>query len=132
VIPELRTLLDEIKGKVGLVFTNEPVFDLKPKIEANRIQASAKVGGIAPISVTIPPGPTVFFYFLTTSGNGPLSNPIFPRLANVHQDPERPNRNHQGIPSLCCRKKSRKLRSCSLAKNEHQAFLIRNGRFVLL
>jgi large subunit ribosomal protein LP0 len=58
VIPELRTLLDEIKGKVGLVFTNEPVFDLKPKIEANRIQASAKVGGIAPISVTIPPGPT--------------------------------------------------------------------------
>jgi len=34
------------------------VFDLKPKIEANRIPASARVGILSPLDVVIPPGPT--------------------------------------------------------------------------
>jgi len=47
-----------VKGKVGLIFSDEPVFDLKEPIEANRVQASAKVGTIAPLDVVIPAGAT--------------------------------------------------------------------------
>jgi large subunit ribosomal protein LP0 len=47
-----------LKGKVGLIFSDTAVFDLKPIIEGNRKPAAAKVGMVAPIDVTIPPGPT--------------------------------------------------------------------------
>jgi len=47
-----------LKGKLGLIFSDAPVFDLKPLIEANRKPAAAKVGMVAPLDVTIPPGPT--------------------------------------------------------------------------
>jgi len=57
-IPELASLIPLIKGKVGLVFTDESVFELKHKIEANKIQSSAKLGAIAPIDIIIPPGST--------------------------------------------------------------------------
>ncbi len=46
------------KGKVGFIFSDAPVFELKPLIESNRIPAPAKVGTIAPLEVVIPPGPT--------------------------------------------------------------------------
>jgi len=46
------------KGKVGFIFSDAPVFDLKPIIESNRIPAPAKVGTLAPAEVTIPAGPT--------------------------------------------------------------------------
>jgi len=54
-IDKLNTFL---KGKVGLIFSDTPVFELKPIIESNRKPAAAKVGMIAPIDVSIPPGPT--------------------------------------------------------------------------
>jgi large subunit ribosomal protein LP0 len=47
-----------ITGKVGFIFSNETVFDLKPVIESSKVETSAKVGGTAPIDVVIPPGPT--------------------------------------------------------------------------
>jgi len=47
-----------LKGKIGLIFSDSPIFDLKPLIESNRKPAAAKVGMVAPLDVTIPPGPT--------------------------------------------------------------------------
>ena len=55
---ELKELLPLLTGKIGLVFTNEPVFELKPRIEANKVAASARAGTISPIDVIVPPGPT--------------------------------------------------------------------------
>jgi len=36
-LKELETLLSQVKGKVGLIFSDEPVFDLKEPIESNRV-----------------------------------------------------------------------------------------------
>lgn len=57
-IPALEKLNELCHKKVGLIFTEESVHELKPTIEGNRIQAAAKVGVIAPCDVVIPPGPT--------------------------------------------------------------------------
>jgi len=57
-IPQIEKLLAYCKGKVGFIFSDCAVSDLKPIIEANRIPAPAKVGAISTIDVTIPPGPT--------------------------------------------------------------------------
>jgi len=57
-IPALEKLSELCHKKVGLIFTEEPVYELKPVIEGNRIQAAAKVGVVAPCDVVIPPGPT--------------------------------------------------------------------------
>jgi large subunit ribosomal protein LP0 len=46
------------RGKVGFIFSDTPVYELKPLIESNKIPAPAKVGTIAPVEVVIPPGPT--------------------------------------------------------------------------
>jgi len=57
-IPQIEKLLAYCKGKVGFIFSDCSISDLKPIIEANRIPAPAKVGAISTIDVTIPPGPT--------------------------------------------------------------------------
>jgi len=57
-IAELSALIPLIRGKVGLILTEESVFELKPRIEANKLQAAAKLGAIAPVDVIIPPGTT--------------------------------------------------------------------------
>jgi large subunit ribosomal protein LP0 len=57
-IKELEALKNWVEGKVGFIFTNVPVFELKPIIEANKQETAARVGTIAPIDVIIPPGPT--------------------------------------------------------------------------
>jgi len=57
-LPQIEKLLAYCKGKVGFIFSDAPVFDLKPIIESNKIPAPAKVGTVSPIDVTIPPGPT--------------------------------------------------------------------------
>jgi len=44
--------------KVGLIFTEEAVHEMKPLIEGNKLESAAKVGVVAPCDVTIPPGPT--------------------------------------------------------------------------
>jgi large subunit ribosomal protein LP0 len=33
-----------LKDKVGFIFTDRPVFELKPIVEKNKVQAPAKVG----------------------------------------------------------------------------------------
>lgn len=57
-IPGLEKLNDLCHKKVGLIFTEEPVYELRPMIESNKVQAAAKVGVVAPCDVVIPPGPT--------------------------------------------------------------------------
>jgi len=57
-IPQIEKILQFCKGKVGFIFSDAPVFELKPLIESNKIPAPAKVGTISTIDVTIPPGPT--------------------------------------------------------------------------
>lgn len=55
---ELAALRPILKMQCGYIFTNEPVFDLKPRIENFTIPAAAKAGEIAQCDVVIPPGPT--------------------------------------------------------------------------
>jgi len=57
-LPQIEKILALCKGKVGFIFSDAPVFELKPLIESNRIPAAAKVGIIAPLEVSIPAGPT--------------------------------------------------------------------------
>lgn len=44
--------------KIGLIFSDEAVFELRPIIEGNKVETAAKVGTHAPCDVVIPPGPT--------------------------------------------------------------------------
>jgi large subunit ribosomal protein LP0 len=55
---QVARLEELLKGKVGLIFSDAPVFEIKPIIESNKKPAAAKVGMVAPLDVTIPPGPT--------------------------------------------------------------------------
>lgn len=57
-MPQLQPLLELLKGKVGLVFTEESVPDFRKGIASKPIPREAKVGSIAPIDVIIPAGPT--------------------------------------------------------------------------
>lgn len=54
----MEKLKEILKGKVALLFSDEPVFELKPIIESNKVDTVAKVGMIAPKDVVIPPGAT--------------------------------------------------------------------------
>ena len=36
-LPELDALKNSIESKVGFIFTDEPVFELKPIIESNKV-----------------------------------------------------------------------------------------------
>jgi len=57
-LPQLDKLAGLCKGKIGLIFSDSAASELKPLIEANKVPCAAKVGAVAPIDVTIPPGPT--------------------------------------------------------------------------
>jgi len=57
-IPQIDKLTQLCKGKVGFIFSDAPIHELRPMIESNRIPAPAKVGVISPTEVSIPPGPT--------------------------------------------------------------------------
>jgi len=46
------------RGNVGFVFTNDDLGDVRTELEANVRPAPARVGGIAPIDVIVPKGPT--------------------------------------------------------------------------
>jgi large subunit ribosomal protein LP0 len=56
--PQIEKIISLCKGKVGFIFSDSPIHELKPLIENNKLPAPAKVGTIAPLEVTIPPGPT--------------------------------------------------------------------------
>ena len=69
---ELEPLLEYMVGNIGLVFTNESDLGaIRTGLVEDRVQAPAKSGGIAPVSVTVPggntgmePGKTSFFQAL--------------------------------------------------------------------
>jgi len=56
--PALEALLPFVKGNIGFVFTNGDLNAVRKIILENKVPASAKQGGIAPIDVIVPPGPT--------------------------------------------------------------------------
>jgi len=51
-------LEEKMSGNVGFVFTNGDLPKIRDFILANRVPAPARVGSIAPVNVTVPPGPT--------------------------------------------------------------------------
>jgi large subunit ribosomal protein LP0 len=57
-VNQIDKLSGLLKGKVGLIFSDTPVFELKPIIEGNKKPAPGKVGMVAPCDVVIPIGPT--------------------------------------------------------------------------
>jgi len=52
--PEWQDLLPQIWGNIGLVFTNEPLDVIEPKLLESRVPANAKAGIIAPQDVMLP------------------------------------------------------------------------------
>jgi len=56
--PKLAALLPHIRGNMGFVFANTDLNELRKKITIFKMPAAAKAGVIAPINVTVPPGPT--------------------------------------------------------------------------
>jgi len=56
--PKLNALSTLCRYNVGLVFTNENLKGVRDILLANRVEAPARVGGIAPCDVIVPAGPT--------------------------------------------------------------------------
>jgi large subunit ribosomal protein LP0 len=57
-IPELSALIPLLRQKVALIFTEASVYDLREKIEANRVPTEARIGTVSPVDFAVPPGPT--------------------------------------------------------------------------
>lgn len=71
-IPALEKLLPCIRNNVGFVFTNEDLSECREMLVANKVQAPARAGAIAPLPVVIPaqattlgPEKTSFFQALS-------------------------------------------------------------------
>ncbi len=47
-----------MKDKIALIFSDASVFEIKTKIEANKLPTEARVGVISPVDFTVPAGPT--------------------------------------------------------------------------
>lgn len=56
--PQLESLLPIIRGNVGLIFTKGDVAQIKKLIDDNKVDASARAGGIANAEVIVPSGNT--------------------------------------------------------------------------
>lgn len=56
--PSLNSILPQIKGNVGFVFTEGDLSVIREEILKNRVAAPARVGALAPQTVIIPAGPT--------------------------------------------------------------------------
>eukprot|EP00126_Sphaerothecum_destruens_P013559 Sdes_comp23214_c0_seq1m21505 len=56
--PDLEKLLPFIKNNMGFVFTNDDLKVVRDVIVSNKVKAPAKAGGVAPVDVVIPAGPT--------------------------------------------------------------------------
>lgn len=70
--PSLEKLLPHIKSNIGFVFTDKELVDVRDKILANKVQAPARAGALAPCDVKIPaqntglgPEKTSFFQALS-------------------------------------------------------------------
>lgn len=51
-------MMELVQGNIGFVFTNSELGDVRDIILANRVPAPARIGGIAPVDVVVPPGAT--------------------------------------------------------------------------
>lgn len=69
--PHLEKLLPHIVGNIGFVFTNEDLNETIESVTANKIQAPAKAGIVAPLDVYLEAGPT---------GQGPEKTSFFQAL----------------------------------------------------
>jgi len=56
--PALEKLLPCIKNNVGFVFTKEDLVEVRELLLANKVQAPARAGAVAPLDVKIPAQPT--------------------------------------------------------------------------
>lgn len=56
--PALERLLPCIRNNVGFVFTREDLVEVRELLVANKVQAPARVGAVAPLDVKIPAQPT--------------------------------------------------------------------------
>merc|ERR1712227_743555 len=56
--PALERLLPCIKNNVGFVFTKEDLVEVRELLLANKVQAPARAGAVAPLDVKIPAQPT--------------------------------------------------------------------------
>lgn len=56
--PKLKSLLPMIKGNMGFIFTKGDLNEIRKMVTSFKMPAAAKAGVLAPVDVTIPPGPT--------------------------------------------------------------------------
>lgn len=57
-IPELAAIIPILKDKIALIMSDAPIFELKQKIEANKLATEARVGVVSPIDFVVPAGST--------------------------------------------------------------------------
>jgi len=72
--PDLERLLPFIKMNVGFVFTNEELIAVRDMLLANKVEAPAKAGALAPLDVIVPAqntgmGPEKTSFFLSLYPN---------------------------------------------------------------
>lgn len=87
--PALEKLLPHIKGNVGFVFTREDLVEVREKILANKVQAPARAGAIAPLDVKLPPqntglGPEKTSFFQALSIPTKISKGTIEILNEIH------------------------------------------------
>lgn len=56
--PDLKALVDHLKGNIGFVFTKGDLKEVRDRIISNKVPAPARAGAIAQVGVTIPAGLT--------------------------------------------------------------------------
>lgn len=56
--PDLKKLVDCLRGNVGFVFTKGDLKEIRDRIASNKVPAPARAGAIAQVDVTIPAGLT--------------------------------------------------------------------------
>lgn len=57
-VPELSCLAPILCSKVALIFSDASIYELKDKIESNKLPTEARVGALAPIDYSVLAGPT--------------------------------------------------------------------------
>lgn len=87
--PDLEKLLPHMVGNVGFVFTNEDLSDIRDHLVANRKEAPARAGAIAPVDVKLPAhntglGPEKTSFFQALSIPTKISRGTIEILNEVH------------------------------------------------
>lgn len=87
--PGLEKLLPHIKSNIGFVFTDKDLSEVREKILANKVQAPARAGAIAPCDVKIPPqntglGPEKTSFFQALSIPTKISKGTIEILNEIH------------------------------------------------